>query len=149
MIEFLLSMTAFSWWIILLFCIAYFIIPCIKKMEFSNEYYKEINTQVKLGSDSQIKIENQEYFALCAELIKSWQWATKMKLGIAFQANGYSQINAYILSKFSTPDLSWIQILLNDDLSYEEKKSTAQLIKLVHYQTLKHVIKQDIYDDSI
>ena len=149
MIEFLLTMTPFSWWIIILFCIVYFILPSLRKMEFNNPNYKELTTQVDLGADSQAKFDNDEYYSLCLELIKMWQWDVKMKLDISFQTSGLSLINQYIISKFKGNELDWIKQLLNEDLSFEEKKANALFFNLAHYQTLTHTIKQDIHDDSI
>jgi len=149
MIDFLLSMTPFSWWVILLFCMIYFILPSIKKMEFNNPDYKKLSPQIKLGADSQIKFDNDEYFSLCVELINAWQWDIKMKLDISFQSNGLSQINQYIVAKFKSNEMTWVQLLLNDNLSFEEKKAATQLITIANYQTLLNTIKQDIHDDSI
>ncbi|MCJ8313582.1 MAG: hypothetical protein HRU38_15110 [Saccharospirillaceae bacterium] len=148
MIELILKITPLAWWIVIGFFILYYFLPISKQLNFHDDYVDKNLHIKKIGSDSQSKFSNEEYYLLCLDLIESWQWQIKMKLNIPFHVYGYSQINQYIIEQFKHDNKSWVNPLL-DDLSLDERKKVEKLINNTHYQILKNTIKQDINDDSI
>ena len=147
MIDYIFSMSPLSWWIIIIFSVVYFLLPYAKEFEFNRATSIDDKNLKDIGKDSQIKFSNNEYYSLCLELLTSWQWQVKMKLNISFNTYGYTQINSYILQQFDKEQQHWLNKLLVDDLSFDEKKFIELQIKCEHYQILKNTIKKDIDDD--